>query len=100
MSRTLRFCNKKSSPLFSHYYKFFKRKCRCSYHIDPQASRHRREKNKLEIRRELANLGVINGAEWNYPCYEWHYMLYSNAPRNNCNVEIKLISLKLSFAVK
>lgn len=59
MSRTMRFCNKKFSPLFEHSFKLLVRHCKCSYCIDPESSKHRRARNKLEIRRELDNLGGI-----------------------------------------
>ncbi|MDD4804945.1 MAG: hypothetical protein PHN69_07375 [Candidatus Pacebacteria bacterium] len=64
MSRTWRFCNKKFSPLFSHPFKFLRQRCRCDcWCIDPMSSRHRRERSKTEIARELANLNVPEGTE-------------------------------------
>jgi hypothetical protein len=41
--------------MFEHKYKLTKSHCDCSYCKDPHASKHRREKNKVEIEREFAN---------------------------------------------
>lgn len=55
MTHTQRYCNKLHSPMFKHKYKLIRSHCRCSYCKDPNASKHRREKNKVEVERELEN---------------------------------------------
>ena len=58
MSHTKRFCNKHNKKLtrLYHQYKLNRSRCRCDYCIDDHAEKHRREKIKVYIERELRNL--------------------------------------------
>ncbi len=60
MSRTLRYCNRKNKKTvrYFHKYKFRRSYCRCDYCVDDHAEKHRREKNKIEIKREVENMNT------------------------------------------
>lgn len=62
MSRTKRYCNRKhkTTNFYFHIYKFRRSYCRCDYCVDDHASKHRRDKFKTDIRRELINLCPYN----------------------------------------
>ncbi|MDD4804926.1 MAG: hypothetical protein PHN69_07280 [Candidatus Pacebacteria bacterium] len=100
MSRTWRYCNNKHSPLFEHPFKLLRRHCKCSYCIDPNASKHRRENNKLEIKRELENLSDPELIRFpHFACYNWHYGIFYES-WEGCNMENSNVSYREFATIK